>query len=570
MSKRVISKLGIRPVNGVSHVLGVTDRPIIEATIPAFLNEVIRRHGSRTAAVFHQNGDKWNYKEFGKLVDRLAAGLLSIGVYKGDRVGIWSPNRPEWLLAQFATARIGAVLVTINPAYRTSELEYALNKASVSCLLLAPQFKTSDYMGMLATLSPEIASCAPGHLQSKRVPKLRVVVSMGPSSYPCVLTFESLMERGNRAVRGRLEAISASLHPDDAINIQFTSGTTGQPKGATLSHRNIVNNAISTARAMKLQPGEGLCIPVPFYHCFGMVLGNLAACAYGAKMVIPGEAFDPLNTLAAIDAENCAAVHGVPTMFQAMLDHPAFDSFDTRSLRTGVMAGAPCPESLMRRVMERMHCRQITIGYGMTETSPISFQSAVDDPMNLRISTVGRVQPHVECKVIGLNGQTLPIGHQGELLTRGYLVMKGYWDDPERTTESVQCGWMHTGDLATIDAEGYCRIIGRSKDMLIRGGENVYPAEIEEFLTSHPDISQAQVFGVPDQKFGEEVATWIILRAGATMIEDELRDWCKGKIAHYKVPRYVRFVAEMPMTVTGKPQKFKMRDRMIEDLGLLN
>ena len=570
MSKRVTSKPSIRPVNGVSHVLGATDRPIIEATIPAFLNEVIRRHGPRTAAVFHENGDRWSYKEFGKLVDRLAAGLLSIGVYKGDRVGIWSPNRPEWLLAQFATARIGAVLVTINPAYRTSELEYALNKAGVSCLLLAPHFKTSDYIGMLATLAPEMASCAPGHLQSKRLPKLRVVVPMGPSSYPCALTFESLMERGNRAVRGRLEAISASLNPDDAINIQFTSGTTGQPKGATLSHRNIVNNAISTARAMKLQPGEGLCIPVPFYHCFGMVLGNLAACAYGAKMVIPGEAFDPLNTLAAIDAENCAAVHGVPTMFQAMLDHPAFDSFDTRSLRTGVMAGAPCPESLMRRVMERMHCRQITIGYGMTETSPISFQSAVDDPMNLRISTVGRVQPHVECKVIGLNGQTLPIGHQGELLTRGYLVMKGYWDDPERTAESVQCGWMHTGDLATIDSDGYCRIIGRSKDMLIRGGENVYPAEIEEFLTTHPEISQAQVFGVPDQKFGEEVATWIILRAGATMTEDELRDWCRGKIAHYKVPRYVRFEAEMPMTVTGKPQKFKMRDRMIEDLGLLN
>ena len=568
MSARVTSRPGIRPANGLSHVAGATDRPLIEATIPAFLAEVVRRHGQRTAAVFRQTGDRWSYTEFARLVDRLAAGLLSIGVYKGDRVGIWSPNRPEWLLAQFATARIGAILVTINPAYRTSELDYALNKAGVSCLIVAPQFKTSDYMAMLAELAPEMADCPPGRLRAKRLPKLRAVVQMGPKPRPGALAFEELMERGNRAVRARLDAISASLHPDDAINIQFTSGTTGAPKGATLSHRNIVNNAISTARAMRLQPGEGLCIPVPFYHCFGMVLGNLAACSYGAKMVIPGEAFDARDTLAAIDAEGCAALHGVPTMFQAMLDHPDFDSFDMRSLRTGIMAGAPCPEPLMRRVMERMHCRQITIGYGMTETSPISFQSAVDDPVDRRVSTVGRIQPHAECKVVGPDGHTLPIGQQGELLTRGYLVMKGYWDDPERTAEAIRGGWMHTGDLATIDAEGYCRITGRSKDMLIRGGENVYPAEIEEFLTTHPDISQAQVFGLPDPKYGEEVATWVILRPGASMTDEGLRDWCKGKIAHYKVPRYVRFVTEMPMTVTGKPQKFVMRDKMMADLGL--
>ncbi|MDX5384227.1 MAG: AMP-binding protein [Rhodobacterales bacterium] len=568
MSARVTSRPGIRPANGLSHVAGATDRPLIEATIPAFLAEVVRRHGQRTAAVFRQTGDRWSYTEFARLVDRLAAGLLSIGVYKGDRVGIWSPNRPEWLLAQFATARIGAILVTINPAYRTSELDYALNKAGVSCLIVAPQFKTSDYMAMLAELAPEMADCPPGRLRAKRLPKLRAVVQMGPKPRPGALAFEELMERGNRAVRARLDAISATLHPDDAINIQFTSGTTGAPKGATLSHRNIVNNAISTARAMRLQPGEGLCIPVPFYHCFGMVLGNLAACSYGAKMVIPGEAFDARDTLAAIDAEGCAALHGVPTMFQAMLDHPDFDSFDMRSLRTGIMAGAPCPEPLMRRVMERMHCRQITIGYGMTETSPISFQSAVDDPVDRRVSTVGRIQPHAECKVVGPDGHTLPIGQQGELLTRGYLVMKGYWDDPERTAEAIRGGWMHTGDLATIDAEGYCRITGRSKDMLIRGGENVYPAEIEEFLTTHPDISQAQVFGLPDPKYGEEVATWVILRPGASMTDEGLRDWCRGKIAHYKVPRYVRFVTEMPMTVTGKPQKFVMRDKMMADLGL--
>jgi len=568
MSARVTSQPGIRPANGLSHVAGSTDRPLIEATIPAFMAEVVRRHGHRTAAVFRQTGDRWSYDEFARLIDRLAAGLLSIGVYKGDRVGIWSPNRPEWLLAQFATARIGAILVNINPAYRTSELDYALNKAGVSCLIVAPQFKTSNYMAMLAELAPEMATCPPGRLRAARLPALRSVVQLGPKPRPGALSFDEVMDRGNRAVRTRLDAISASLNPDDAINIQFTSGTTGAPKGATLSHRNIVNNAISTARAMRLQPGEGLCIPVPFYHCFGMVLGNLAACSYGATMVIPGEAFDARDTLAAIDAEGCAAVHGVPTMFQAMLDHPEFDTFDMRSLRTGIMAGAPCPEPLMRRVMERMHCRQITIGYGMTETSPISFQSAVDDPVDRRVSTVGRIQPHAECKVVGPDGRTLPLGQQGELLTRGYLVMKGYWNDPDRTAESIQRGWMHTGDLATIDAEGFCRITGRSKDMLIRGGENVYPAEVEEFLTTHPDISQAQVFGLPDPKYGEEVATWVILRPGASMTEDALRDFCRGKIAHYKVPRYIRFVTEMPMTVTGKPQKFIMRDKMMADLGL--
>ncbi|MDM7969036.1 MAG: AMP-binding protein [Paracoccaceae bacterium] len=568
MSARVTSQPGIRPANGLSHVAGSTDRPLIEATIPAFLAEAVRRHGHRTAAVFRQTGDRWSYDEFARLIDRLAAGLLSIGVYKGDRVGIWSPNRPEWLLVQFATARIGAILVNINPAYRTSELDYALNKAGVSCLIVAPQFKSSNYMAMLAELAPEMATCPPGRLRAARLPALRSVVQLGPKPHPGALSFDEVMDRGNRAVRTRLDAISASLNPDDAINIQFTSGTTGAPKGATLSHRNIVNNAISTARAMRLQPGEGLCIPVPFYHCFGMVLGNLAACSYGVTMVIPGEAFDARDTLAAIDAEGCAALHGVPTMFQAMLDHPEFDSFDMRSLRTGIMAGAPCPEPLMRRVMERMHLHQITIGYGMTETSPISFQSAVDDPLDRRVSTVGRIQPHAECKVVGPDGRTLPVGQQGELLTRGYLVMKGYWNDPERTAESIQRGWMHTGDLATIDAEGYCRITGRSKDMLIRGGENVYPAEVEEFLTTHPDISQAQVFGLPDAKYGEEVATWIILRPGASMTEDALRDWCRGKIAHYKVPRYIRFVTDMPMTVTGKPQKFIMRDKMMADLGL--
>ncbi len=381
MKQSYSSRPSIVPANGLSHVAGTTERPLIDATIPSFLAEVVRRHGARTAAVFRQTGDRWSYTEFARLVDRLAAGLLSIGVYKGDRVGVWSPNRPEWLLAQFATARIGAILVNINPAYRTGELEYALTKVGVKALIVAPQFKSSDYLAMVAELAPELGSCPPGRLRAARLPELRAVVQLGPDPRPGCFSFDEVMARGRSAVRARLDAISSALHPDDAINIQFTSGTTGAPKGATLTHRNIVNNAISTARAMKLKPGEALCIPVPFYHCFGMVLGNLACCSYGVTMVIPGEAFDPRETLAAIDAERCNAVHGVPTMFAAMLDHPEFASFDTSSLRTGIMAGAPCPEPLMRRVIGEMHCTEITIAYGMTETSPVSFQSATNDPL---------------------------------------------------------------------------------------------------------------------------------------------------------------------------------------------
>jgi fatty-acyl-CoA synthase len=568
MAPRLSDQPDIVPKNGLSHVAGRTDRPLLEATIPNFLTEVVRRHGDRTAAVFRATGDRWSYQEFARLVDRLAAGLLAIGAYKGDRVGIWASNRPEWLLTQFATARIGAILVNINPAYRVTELEYTLNKVGVSTLIVAPQFKSSDYLGMLAELAPELASSSPGRLAAERLPSLRRVVQLGPNPRPGNFGFADVMDRGNKAVRARLDAINLGLKPSDPINIQFTSGTTGAPKGATLTHRNIVNNAISTARAMQLQPGEGLCIPVPFYHCFGMVLGNLAACSYGAKMVIPGEGFDAGETLAAISAESCAAVHGVPTMFSAMLDHPDFARHDLRSLRTGIMAGAPCPEPLMRRVMEQMHCRQITIGYGMTETSPISFQSAVDDPVSVRVSTVGRIQPHAEVRIVDEHGATLPVGATGELVTRGYLVMQGYWNDPGQTRDAIRDGWIHTGDLATLDSQGYCRIVGRSKDMLIRGGENIYPAEVEESLSAHPAIQQVQVFGLPDPKFGEEVAAWIILRPGATVTPEQLHDWCKDRMAHYKVPRHIRLVAEMPLTATGKPQKFVMRDTMIAELGL--
>lgn len=557
-----------QPLGGLSHVRGSTARPLIQATIPSFMAEVHRRHKDRNAAVFCQTGEQWNYNELMRRVDRLAAGLLAIGVYKGDRVGIWSPNRPEWVLAQFATARIGAILVNINPAYQTTELEYALSHAGVSTLITAPNFRDSDYLAKLKTLVPDLTENRSVHLRSSALPELRRVVQLGPDPMPGAISFDAVMSRGSTGPKSRLDAISSSLNPDDAINIQFTSGTTGRPKGATLSHKSIINNAISCARAMRLTPGDALCIPVPLYHCFGMVLGNLAAVSYGAKMVFPGEGFDPLATLKAVEAEGCTALHGVPTMFAAMLDHPEFVRFDLRSLRTGIMAGSICPASLMKRVMEDMHCSGITIGYGMTETSPISFQSDPDDPAAKRVATVGRIQPHVECKVIDKEGKTVPVGKQGQLLTRGYLVMKGYWNDPDFTSDAIRDGWMHTGDLATIDAEGFCQITGRAGDMLIRGGENVYPAEIEDVLLTHPDITQAQVFGLPDERLGEEVAAWIILRPGADLSAADLQEWCRTRIARFKIPRYIRFEDDMPLTATGKAQKFKMRDMMCKELNI--
>ncbi|MEX0340431.1 MAG: AMP-binding protein [Arenibacterium sp.] len=557
-----------RPINGLSHVRGSTERPLISATLPGFMAEVAKRYGDRPAVVFSESKARWSYHDLMRRVDRLAAGLLSIGVYKGDRVGIWSANRPEWVLAQFATARIGAILVNINPSYKTSELKHGLRLSGVSTLITAPGHRDSDYLGMLLELAPELAKARPGQLRSETLPDLRRVVQLGAKTLPGAWSFDEVMARGNTAPKSRLAAIGAGLDPDDAINIQFTSGTTGRPKGATLSHFNIINNAISTARAMQLTSRDVVCIPVPLYHCFGMVLGVLAAAAYGAKMVFPGEGFDPLTTLRALESERCTAVHGVPTMFAGMLDHAEFTTFDLRTLRTGIMAGAPCPAPLMRRVMQDMHCEDITIAYGMTETSPVSFQTAAEDSVRHRVETVGRVQPHVECRVVGPEGQTLPVGQQGELLTRGYLVMKGYWGDRARTDEAIREGWMHTGDLAVIDAEGYARITGRAGDMLIRGGENVYPAEIEEMLMEHPDIAQAQVFGVPDARLGEEVAAWIVPRSGAVEDPDALREWCRARIARFKVPRYVHFAPDMPLTATGKPRKFVMREKMMKALGL--
>ena len=558
-----------RPVNGLSYVRGPSSPPLDDITIAAFLERTVQQHGDREAAVFCATGIRWTWRELQERVDRFAAGLLSIGLYKGDRIGIWAPNRPEWLIAQFATARIGLILVNINPAYRRHELEYALNKVGAKALISASRFKSSNYIEMLQDLAPELADALPGRLQAQRLPKLTTIIQLGDEPVDGLYMFKDVMAKGEGANRARLDAITSSLNPNDAINIQFTSGTTGTPKGATLTHRNVVNNARYCAMAMKLTQDDRIAIPVPFYHCFGMVLGNLAAVSTGTAMVFPGEAFDPLETLKALSDENCTAVHGVPTMFAAMLDHDRFDDFSFGSLRTGIMAGSPCPISLMKRVVSQMNAGEITIAYGMTETSPVSFQSDTGDDMERRVSTVGQIHPHVEVKIVDSEGATVAVGEKGELLTRGYCVMKGYWGDPETTADVIdKDGWMHTGDLGTLDDAGYCNIVGRVKDMLIRGGENVYPREIEEFLLGHPAVLQAQVFGVPDDRYGEEASAWVVLKAGQTMSEHDLRSFCQGQIAHYKIPRYVRFVNEFPMTITGKPQKFVMRERMIEELGL--
>lgn len=548
-----------------SLVVGATDIPLSDDTIPALLARAVAANPDGDAVVFREQSIRWTWRQFADQIDQLAAGLQARGIVRGDRVGIWSPNRAEWLVTQFATARIGAILVNINPAYRQAELEYALNKAGVRMLITATRFKSSDYLGMLQALAPELADANPENLRITRFPKLQFVVRMGDERTAGMLNYSSLLRPADTAV---LDEATHQLDVRDAINIQFTSGTTGNPKGATLTHHNVVNNGRFVALAMRLGAGDRLCIPVPLYHCFGMVLSVLACVSVGACMVFPGEAFDPLATMQAVSDERCTALHGVPTMFIAQLDHPDFRKFDFSTLRTGIMAGAPCPIEIMKRVVTDMHMAEVTIAYGMTETSPVSFQSATDDPLDKRVATVGRVQPHLECKVVDATGQIVPRGETGELCTRGYSVMQGYWDDEERTREAIRDGWMHTGDLATIDADGYCNIVGRVKDMLIRGGENIYPREIEEFLFRHPKVQAVQVFGVPDTRYGEEVCAWIVLKPGQTATEDEIRAFCRDQIAHYKIPRYIRFVDEMPMTVTGKVQKFVMRDTMIHDLGL--
>jgi len=561
----------LKPQGTLSYVSGTTDEPLRFITIQQQLAKTVGRHGARDAAIFDAENLRLSWYDLQRRTDEMAAGLLALGLRRGNRVGIWAPNRHEWLITQFATARVGLVLVNINPAYRTSELEYALQKVGCRALVLARRYRTSDYLGMLGEIAPEIhLKGASEVLDSVRLPELKHVVVLGDEPVPprC-LPYRRLLALAGPAQRARLDALSAALDPDDAINIQFTSGTTGAPKGATLSHFNIVNNARYCAKAMALGPDDKLCIPVPLYHCFGMVLGVLCCAASGATMVFPGEGFDAGDTLRSIAKNRCTALHGVPTMFGAMLEHPEFERFDLASLRTGIMAGAPCPIETMKKVIARMHMRQVTIAYGMTETSPISFQSGLDDPLERRVSTVGRVQPHLEVKIVDGDGRIVPVGTAGELCTRGYSVMRGYWKDDERTRESIDAaGWMHSGDLATIDAEGYANIVGRVKDMLIRGGENVYPREIEEYLLRHPGIQDAQVFGVPDPKYGEEVCAWVVPRRGHALDEEAVRDFCKGQIAHYKVPRYVRIVEQFPLTATGKAQKFEMRKAMIAELGV--
>ncbi len=548
---------------------GANHPPLREDTIGQALDEAARRWPDQEAVVSVHQGVRWTYAELKGRAEAVAAGLLTLGLEPGDRIGIWSPNKAEWSLTQFAAAKAGLILVTINPAYRLSEVEYTLNKVGVKALVAAESFKTSLYADMVDSLAPEIAGSRPGTLEAARLPHLRTVVKIGGPPRSGWLDFEAVAGLATLASRQRLAEIEPILRAGDPINIQFTSGTTGLPKGATLSHRNILNNGFFVGEAIGLKEGDRLCIPVPLYHCFGMVMGNLGSLTHGAAMVYPSDGFDPKAVLEAVQAERCNGLYGVPTMFIAMLGHPDFDSYDLSSLRTGCMAGSPCPVEVMKQVIARMHMGGVTIAYGMTETSPVSFQSSQDDPLDRRVGTVGRVQPHLECKVVDLDGNILPRGATGELCTRGYSVMLGYWDDPEKTAEAIDAeGWMHTGDLAVIDEAGYGNIVGRIKDMVIRGGENVYPREVEEYLYRHPKVEDVTVVGVPDPCFGEELCAWIRLKPGETATEAELIEFCRGQIAHYKIPRYLRFVDAFPMTVTGKVQKFLIRDQMIADLGL--
>ena len=554
-----------------SYVHGSSVTPLLGLTIGAALNAAAASFGQRDALVSCHQGLTYSYDDLLAAVNRAARALLALGVERGDRVGIWSPNNAEWMVTQYAAAKVGAILVNVNPAYRLRELEYALTQSGVSVLVSAPAFRKTDYVQLLLDLAPELKTSSGHLLDAVRLPALRHVVFLAPEAPPGATTWTEFLAAADRIPIDDLAAREALLQFDDPVNIQYTSGTTGYPKGATLSHHNILNNGFFVGETLRYTHHDRICVPVPFYHCFGCVMGNLAALTHGAAVIVPAEAFDPEATLRAIEAHRCTSIYGVPTMFIAQLEHAAFTGCRLDSLRTGIMAGAPCPVEVMRQVVERMHVPEVTICYGMTETSPVSFQSTVDDPIEIRVSTVGRVHPHVECKIIDADsGAVVPRGVPGELCTRGYSVMLGYWHDPDATRAAMDdAGWMHTGDLAVMRDDGNVNISGRIKDMIIRGGENIYPREIEEFLYTHPKIGDVQVIGVPDVKYGEEVCAWVRLRDGQEATAEELREFCRGQIATYKIPRYIRFTTEFPTTVTGKVQKFRMREISVAELGLI-
>ncbi|MBR9871437.1 MAG: AMP-binding protein [Gammaproteobacteria bacterium] len=551
-----------------SYKHGCATQPLLYDTIGNVFDQTASSFPNQTALIVKHQSIHWTYAEYQHEVKRLATGLLALGIEAGDRVGIWSPNRVEWCLTQFATASIGAVMVCINPAYRQYELEYALNKVQCKVVITAESFKNSRYLEILQTLAPELGSCAPGKLEAVKLPHLQTVIRMGDELTSGMLNFDTVCNLGGATELTRFEELKTKLQPDDAINIQFTSGTTGSPKGATLTHVNILNNGKIVGDGMNLTENDKLCIPVPLYHCFGMVLGNLACITHGSAAVFPGESFDPLTTLQTVEEERCTALHGVPTMFIAELDHPQFENFDITSLRTGIMAGSPCPIEVMRNVLERMNMHGVLIAYGQTESSPVNHMTDTDDTLDKRISTVGKPGPHLEVKIVDENDRVVAIGERGEICIRGYAVMDGYWDDPEQSAKTIDpAGWLHSGDIGVMDKDGYVEIVGRMKDMIIRGGENIYPREIEEFLYTHPAIQDVQVFGVPDKKYGEQVCAWVQLNDGHTLTEEELKLFCKDRITFFKTPHYVRFIDEYPMTVTGKIQKFKMRDAMMNELG---
>jgi fatty-acyl-CoA synthase len=554
----------------VSYASGTSDKPLLGMTIGEAFDRTVSLHADREAIIsIHQNM-RLTYRQLSEQVNIAAKALMALGLQKGDRIGIWSPNNLEWLITQYASAKIGSVLVTINPAYRSHELDYVLKQSGCRALVIQNQFKTSDYEGMVRELCPQLNRCLPGQLEHSEFKSLSSVISMTSSSVTGIFDWQAMLALASSTSDDELQLRAQQLDMDEAINIQYTSGTTGFPKGATLSHHNILNNGYFTAGTMNFTEVDKLVVPVPLYHCFGMVMANLGCLTHGACLVYPSEGFEPEAVLQAVQQEQATALYGVPTMFIAELALDNFTDYDLSSLRTGVMAGAPCPVETMKQVNELMHMTEVEIAYGMTETSPVSFQTRVDAPLAKRVSTVGTVHPHVEVKIINAEtGKTCPVNEMGELCTRGYSVMIGYWENDAATASAIDnAGWMHTGDIAIMDNEGYVNIVGRIKDMIVRGGENVYPREIEEYLMNHDCIEDVQVTGVPDPKFGEEIIAWVSLKSGAKMNEDDIKAFCKGKIAHYKVPRYIKFTDEFPMTVTGKIQKYKMRQVSIAELGL--